>query len=152
GRFLRVNPALCLLLGYREEELLARDVLGVTHPEDVPGSDLLMEQLAEGRCTHVDVEKRYLRRDGRAVWTQVHGSLGRGASGRPLHFIVQVQDITARRRAQEALECKERELRRLIEELPAPVCIRHGERALYVNPAWARALGYTSPRELVGRS
>ena len=98
GRFLRVNRALCEIVGYPADELVALTFQQITHPGDLAGDLAQAERLLEGRIARYEIEKRYLHRDGHAVWVQLTGSLVRGPGGEPRYFIAQVQDVTERRR------------------------------------------------------
>ena len=101
GHFLRVNPALCAIVGYSADELLIRRFQDVTHPADLDSDLEYVHDVLEGRAATYEMEKRYLRRDGSEVWVQLNVSLVRDHDGRPMHFISQIQDITARREAEE---------------------------------------------------
>ena len=83
GRFLRANAAMCNFVGYSEAELLVRTVLDITHPDD---RDLreLGPRLVAGESSAFDVEKRYVRKDGKAVWARTTVNVIRDKSGRPL--------------------------------------------------------------------
>lgn len=97
GHFVRVNEAMCRLLGYSEEELMARRFIDVTHPEAVSHDLEKLQQLAEGHIDHYAVEKRYLRKDGSVVWGHLTVSAARDESGRQACFIAQIVDITQQR-------------------------------------------------------
>ncbi|WP_232503511.1 PAS domain-containing protein [Pseudogulbenkiania sp. NH8B] len=103
GHWLKVNPALCQLLGYREEELLPLTFQDVTHPDDLELDLANVHALLEGRADTYRMEKRYLRQDGRELWAQLAVSIVRDRDGRPLYFVAQVEDIDQLKRAQEAL-------------------------------------------------
>ncbi|RCS28586.1 EAL domain-containing protein [Rhodanobacter denitrificans] len=109
GRFLRVNAAVCQMLGYREEELLALDIAGVTHPDDLAADAELMTQLLAGERESYQLEKRNFHRDGRVVHILLSVSLVRDGQGAPLYFVLQVQDISQRKAFEDALH-REREL------------------------------------------
>jgi PAS domain S-box-containing protein len=104
ARFLRVNAAMCKLLGYTEEELLARTVVDVTHPDDRDESRELALRLDAGESDVFDVEKRYLRKDGTVIWLRTTVNAIRDELGRPLRHTVVSQDLTARKQAEQALE------------------------------------------------
>jgi PAS domain S-box-containing protein len=97
GRFMKVNPALCQLLGYTEAELLTRDFQGITHPDDLTADLAHLRELLEGRTTSYQMEKRYLHRDGRLIWVQLSVSLVRRADGGVEFLVAQIQDITERK-------------------------------------------------------
>jgi PAS domain S-box-containing protein len=97
GAFLKVNPALCRMLGYSEEELLAADVQAITHPEDLAEDLANVRALLDGKVVSYQMEKRYLHRDGRVIWAELSVSLVRRANGEPDFFVSQIQDISERK-------------------------------------------------------
>jgi diguanylate cyclase (GGDEF)-like protein/PAS domain S-box-containing protein len=103
GRFLQVNRAMCTLTGYSEPELLARAVQDVTHPDDVHSDADLLGQLLAGQRPSYQMEKRYVRPNGAVRWGLMSRSLVTTAAGQPLHFVTQVEDVTERKQALEAL-------------------------------------------------
>lgn len=103
GRFLRVNPFLCRMLGYAEEELLATTFHAVTHPDDLETSVSAARRMLAGDCNSSQFEKRYLHRRGEVLWALLSVALIRDPRGRPVYFISQMLDITERKRAEEGL-------------------------------------------------
>jgi PAS domain S-box-containing protein len=103
GSFLRVNEALCEILGYEADELAALRFQDITHPEDLEADLELVGQVLRGELDRYTLEKRYLRRDGDVVHVQLDVSLVRDQRGSPLHFISQIQDITERKATLDAL-------------------------------------------------
>lgn len=101
GHFLRLNRALCDIVGYSREELEQLTFHQITHPEDLDADLANVEKLLAGEINAYQMEKRYLRKGGQPVWVQLTGSLLRDASGAPLHFIAQIEDITERKANQE---------------------------------------------------
>lgn len=101
GEWLRVNPALCELVGYSAADLQRRTFQDITHPDDV-GADLgyFREMLAGSRTVYT-VEKRYLHRLGHTVWVSLSASLVRDAEGKPAYFVSHIEDITERRRLEQ---------------------------------------------------
>jgi two-component system, cell cycle sensor histidine kinase and response regulator CckA len=104
GRFVEVNDAVCQLLGYSREELLAATFQDLTHPEDLEVDLALVAQLVAGELRSYQLEKRYFDSAGAIVSVLLSVSLVRDQDGKPLYFISQIQDISERKRAQEALE------------------------------------------------
>jgi PAS domain S-box-containing protein len=114
GRFLRVNEALCRLLGYDEQELLLKSFQEVTHADDRQASlDFQQELLAASRSRVY--EKRYLTRDGSTVWVRITGTLVRDGSGSPECSVALIHDITQLKVAEEALRASEARFRRMVE-------------------------------------
>ncbi|MDG3005851.1 hybrid sensor histidine kinase/response regulator [Paludisphaera mucosa] len=97
GRWLKVNEALCEIVGYPSGELLGRTFQDVTHPEDVDADREEARRLLAGDTPSYRMEKRYLHKDGRVVWVMLSVSLVRDGEGAPLHFVSQIEDVTARR-------------------------------------------------------
>src|SRR5579871_2311172 len=101
GRYLRVNAALCELTGYSEAELLERTVFDITHPEERERDYEAGRRMTAGEVQVFDVEKRYIRKDGRVVWVRATANPIRDDSGRSLRNTGVVLDITERKQAEE---------------------------------------------------
>lgn len=112
GRFLRVNQALCRMLGYSAEELTQRTYLEITHPEDRGLHVSSTGLLERGEIRSFQIAKRYLHKDGSALDTLLSVSTVRDAEGNPLYNIGQIEDVTERKRAEEALRRSEDHLNR----------------------------------------
>lgn len=117
GQWLRVNQSLCSLLGYPERELLATTFQAVTHREDLETDLDLVRQVLAGEIKTYQLEKRYHHKQGHIVWVLLSVSLVRDADNEPMFFISQIQDITARKQAEEALQKVNAELRAALEEV-----------------------------------
>ena len=101
GHWQRVNESLLHILGYSEQEMLATNFQELTLPEDL-GNDLVQfYQLLEGKIKIDQREKRYLHKIGHPVWVLQSASVARNAGGEPLHLVLQIQDITEKKRAEQ---------------------------------------------------
>jgi PAS domain S-box-containing protein len=116
-RLLRVNAAFCQMLGYPEAELLRRNFLEITHPDDVAANRAGLEQVTAGALPSFRMEKRYIQKNGRVIWGDMSTALVRDAQNQPLYLVTHVQDITQRKRAEEALARANEELQTANEEL-----------------------------------
>ena len=115
SRFLRVNEQLCRMTGFTAEELLAKTVPDITHPDDRERDREIIRGLLTGAQERWSVEKRYVRKDGEVIWVLVNGTLIHGTRGQGSHVIAHAADITDRRRTDDAL----REANRLKDEFLA---------------------------------
>ncbi len=146
GRWLQVNRSLCQIVGYTEPELLVRDFQSITHPDDLDADLAHVRRLLAGEVRDYQMVKRYIHRQGHVVWVLLSVSLLRDADGRPLHFISQIQDITRRKEAEDALRASEEEYRATFEldgVGKAQVGLETG-RFLRVNAKLCDILGFTA--------
>ena len=95
GVLLSVNRSLCSTLGYTEDELIGATIDSIGEPSDVPTHERYRTQLLTGPKTSYETDTRHIAKNGSTVWTRVSGSLVRDSDGKPLHYITQIQDITA---------------------------------------------------------
>ena len=109
GRWLRVNRALCRIIGYSADELRKIDFQTITHPDDLDADMGFVRKMLDGTLSYYEMEKRYVHKAGQTIWILLSASLVRDDEGRPHYFISQIQDITARKKAEEGL--RESELR-----------------------------------------
>jgi PAS domain S-box-containing protein len=114
GRWMRFNDAVCAITGYSREELNAKTFLEITHPADLETDLSLVRRLTDGEIPRFSLEKRYLRPDGSVVWVNLTASLLRDTAGSPLHYISVIEDITARKVAEAALQESEERYRSLV--------------------------------------
>jgi len=151
GYMLRVNHALCQMLGYDEQELLSMALIDLTHPDDIATSRELSRSLREGDRETYQLEKRYIHRDGRAVHVLLSVSVVRRAEGEPFQAVAQIMDISQRKAYEEAL-FRERELAevtlRSIGDAVITTDLEH--RITSLNPI-AEAMTGWSHTEAVGR-
>ena len=144
GAWIRVNHALCDMLGYGMEELKELTFQTITHPDDLAADlDLVNDALA-GRIDNYRMEKRYFRKDGSIVWALLAVSIVRDeASGVPLYFVSQVEDITARKNAESAVEASENRWNFALESARQGVWDLHvRENKSFHSPMWKALLGY----------
>jgi len=101
-RFLKVNGALCQMVGYAEEELLQLSFADITHPDDLAADMELAGRLFKGDIPFYQLRKRYLSKNREIIWISLTASLIRDREGQPMHGFAMIEDITEVRRTQEA--------------------------------------------------
>ncbi|NJR73572.1 MAG: PAS domain S-box protein [Scytonema sp. CRU_2_7] len=116
GQWLLVNQKLCDIVGYTSEELNSLTFQDITHPDDLNRDLEYVRQMLAGEIQTYSMEKRYIRKDKTHVWIDLTVSLVRFSSGEPKYFISVIQDITACKQAQEALQQAHLELERRVQE------------------------------------
>ena len=170
-RYRRVNAAYCGFTGYSELELLALTVEEINHPDDRQQDRERFERMLRGDAPDYQSEKRFVRKDGSVAWVLATGNVIRDAEGRPLQAWSVVQDITARKEAEQALQQLNETLEQRIADqtreirLLAEAVANLGEGVLitsdhaewpeppivFVNDAMRRMSGYAA-NELLGQS
>ena len=171
GHPMKSNAALQRLLGYTAEELSGMAFTEFTHPDDREPDWGLYQELMSGKREKYTIEKRYIKRDGQVMWGLLTASLVRSVDGRPEYGVGMVEDITDRKRAEEALRRSEQRYKdfishsnegvwRLELDQPIPIdlpaeeilerCLQYGYIA-ECNLAHARNCGFSTPEEMVGK-
>ncbi|HET6372573.1 MAG TPA: PAS domain S-box protein, partial [Candidatus Polarisedimenticolia bacterium] len=151
GRFLQVNAALCRFLGYSADELVQVTVPEVTHDADLEETRRILGEAAGGRLQSLEIEKRYVRKDGAVVWGRTTKTWLSGADGAPAYAVVLILDITQRKRAEEALKQSEARKGAILETaLDGIITIDHEGKVLEFNPVAEKMFGYRR-EEVIGR-
>jgi len=107
GRFLATNHVYQTIVGYTEEELRALCFLDVTHEDYREANWALVTELLEGKRRQFQIEKKYRRKDGSSIWVSNNVSLVPGTERVPRFIMALSEDITQRKRAEEALQRSE---------------------------------------------
>jgi len=100
-RFLKVNNALCQMLGYSQDELTLKSFVEITHPDDVRSDVELAQGLFRGEIPFYRMQKRYVKKNGEMIWINLTASVIRDHDNEPLYGLAMVEDITEVKRAQE---------------------------------------------------
>ncbi len=116
-RFRAVNPALCAMLGYTEDELVGRSFLDIVHPDDRDDCAAMGQALLDGTTPQVQIEERFLRKCGDALWVSVNVGPIRDADGHIVYTLGIIENIDERKRVAQALLDSENRLRLLNERL-----------------------------------
>ena len=147
GRFFQVNAAFCRMLGYSEDEVLSMAWRELIHPDDVEAGLRMMEQLWMDPDCCLEAERRYLHRNGQVVWTRVKvSSLREGGQSlySPVYFVVRVEDITERKRAEEAVRESEERFRNMADSCPTLMWVTDAAGGTqFINRAYREFCGTT---------
>ncbi len=103
GHYLRMNQRLCEITGYTREELLQKNYQEITHPDDQMLDFALSQRVLTGELTSCRLEKRFIRKDGSAVWVTVTASVVRDEAGVIKYGLAVVEDISERKVAEARL-------------------------------------------------
>jgi PAS domain S-box-containing protein len=147
-----VNQKFCELIGLTIEE--ARDIENVrraTHPDDWAVQELLTAELYQGKRDRFSLNKRYLHRDGRVVWSSLTVVVLRDSTGQVTHHFAMLEDITARREAEDELRRSESRWRTYLgtaSEILYALTPEH--RFKFVSTAWTAKLGHPT-EAVIGR-
>ncbi len=134
GRFVRVNKKYCDVVGLSEEEVRSTTFTAMTHPDDVGAELENMARLQDGEIREFSIEKRYSRRDGSSVWVNLTVSPMWAPGEMPSHHIAVTEDITERKRSEEALKMHAAALERANQALAdASGASRAANRALQAS-------------------
>ncbi len=99
-RLLRVNRALCRMLGYEVSEMVGRRTTDFVHPAYAAASFAAGQALIEGKTDRVSAERRYVRKDGSELWVGITAGPLRDSKGEVVCGLLMVEDITHRKRAE----------------------------------------------------
>lgn len=166
GYYIEVNERLCEIFGYSEQELKFLKFHEITHYEDLALDLDNKEKIDSGKIKSFSSEKRFIHKNKTIIWAQMFVSVAKNSKNEIKHYIVQIIDITARKKVEEqnrvltdeinknkAIQLNEaKNMYRLLAENTADlVCLHHLDASFsYVSPSIHKLLGYV-PEELIGK-
>ena len=152
-RLVRVNAALCRLLGYTEEELIALRFPEITHSDDVKEDVELAQKLFSGEIDCYRIEKRFLKKNQEILWMVLSASVIHDKHGKPAYGLGILEDITGRKQRERLMRESEDRLRAIIET--EPECVKTLDvdgTVLQMNSSGLAMLEAQSPDLIVGKS
>jgi PAS domain S-box-containing protein len=143
SRMQSINPAFARMLGYGQDELEGMSFSEITHPEDIDLNVTLFNELFRGERDNYQLEKRYVHKNGNAIWTQVTVSRFPGDAGEN-KSIAMVEDITERKRTEAALQQSEERFRLMFENASIGIVLSNQSGyPVAANRAYINLLGYS---------
>jgi PAS domain S-box-containing protein len=152
GRFIEINGRYCAITGLTKHQMLAKEFGEITHPEDLRVSLEYYGRLRTGQISEFNLEKRYVQPDGKVVWANLSASLLRRPDGSPGMVLAIVEDISARKKAEENYLSQLAFNETLINNTSTIIVLFDPlGRMIYVNEAMLKLLGYRR-EELIDRT
>jgi PAS domain S-box-containing protein len=143
GRLLRVNEVLSRILRYPVDELLTKSLQGVTYPDDRAADLARRELFRDGKINSYDAEERYLREDGAIIWGRKTVGCVRRDDGSIDYLIVMIEEISARKQAEQELRDNEERFRSSLLHCPLPILLFDDqEQILAISQSWLEQSGY----------
>jgi PAS domain S-box-containing protein len=150
GQFLRVNRKLCEITGYSSGELLAMRIQDITHPQDRDRDWTSFQDVVNNKRRDYRLEKRYLRKDGVIVWVNVNMTVLRDTAGQPMRTMATIEDITERKRGEQALRESEVKFRTLFENAGDAIFVMQDERFDACNARSLQMFGCSTREQILG--
>jgi two-component system NtrC family sensor kinase len=144
GRIVNINRTECEMLGYPREEIVGRVAWDFVAPEFREEARKVLQEKFQPGYRLAPLERTIITRDGQRRVVAIEERFKRDDQGRIIGILSTVQDITNRKRTEEALKASERRARALFEGIEDAIFV-HAEdgRILDANPAASRLLGYS---------
>jgi PAS domain S-box-containing protein len=120
-RFTRVNKKFCAMAGYSTEELLTKNYIDLTHPQDRKKDMKELARVIRGTSDSWSNEKRCVRKDGRVIWVGVHGFALRDHADRAVRIMAMVEDLTARKQADQEQRDAQEQLKKQLQGWTAEI-------------------------------
>jgi PAS domain S-box-containing protein len=140
--FVKVNKAFCDIVGYTKDELLEKTLSEISHPDDRNIDDINFNKTFRENQSGIQFEKRYLRKDGKTVYAELHVTVLRDFSGKPFRQICQVVDFTERKESEQKLRLTQARLSTILNNLPNVAIYEYGQGINFVSENIVDILGY----------
>lgn len=151
GQLYEVNSALADMLGYSRLELIHKSIKEITHPGDWEASHEKTKEVRSGEKSTIQLQKRYLKKDGSALWGHLSEAWVRDEEGKPLYFVALIQDIDQKKKAEALLHEQLAERASLLNAAPVGIGLVRNREFQWLSQRFLNMLGY-SEEELLGKN
>ena len=153
GKILKINNALCQMLGYSEKEIQEISVAGISHPIDQEKDQKLFNELMEGKRTQYQLEKRYLTKTGNILYGRLSVSTVKKEDGKVKEIVAFVDDISEQKEITSKYEAEQNLLQALLNSTPDSIYFKDlRSKIIKVNPAMASKHSTMNPNDLIGKT
>ena len=144
-RPLEVNAALVKMTGYSAEELYHMTGADLSYQEDTEVGIPELQEVIAGKLDTYQIEKRYVRKDGRIYWVRQTNSVVRAADGKPQYLVSMIEDINERKNMLEDLRKSQARFQAVFENAAVGIAILRLDRsAVEINPVTEKIIGYSA--------
>jgi PAS domain S-box-containing protein len=142
GRVLESNSSLERILGYTKEELKNRPFTDFTNPDDAALEWSFVQEVIAGKRDHYEIEKRYIRKDGQPIWVRLIGTMVLEEKDTPAFGIALIEDITERKKAEEAFKKSNRKINEILESIQEDFYVLdHDWNFVYASKTFTSRIG-----------
>jgi len=152
--WIQVNDRICSMMGYSRDEIVRMTWPEITHPDDIAADLEQFNRVLSGQIDCYTMNKRFIRKDGKVIWTNLSVGCVRKSDGSVDHTIVMIEDITSVKLAEAELRESEDRYRSLFENANEAIFVAQDGKLVFFNPITTQLIGYSSAElaELMGRS
>ncbi len=144
NNYIKVNKAYCEIVGYTKDELFNMTFEDISHPDDRKLDYEVLERAKQGEVTNFHFEKRYIHKNGKTIYAELHLNVLKDVSGNPYQVIAQVVDITERKESEHILKQTQARLSAVLNNLPIVTIYEYGEDTNFVSENILDILGYSA--------
>ncbi|MFA6322598.1 MAG: PAS domain S-box protein [Candidatus Buchananbacteria bacterium] len=142
NKFISANSAAVSLWGYSEDELQKMTFGDITHPDEVQRDIKQVKRLVRGEIVVYNVDKRYIRKDGKVIYGRASATLIRDGHDRPLHFLTIIEDITEHKKWEKAISESEKKYNNLVEHSNDGILVIQDGLVKFANKTIQDMTGY----------
>ena len=141
--WIQVNNRICFIMGYSRDEIVRMTWTEITHPDDLAADLEQFSRVLSGEIEQYNMEKRFIRKNGSVVWTNLSVGCVRNVDGSVDHIVAVIQDITSSKLAEKALKESEEKYRTLFENAGEAIFVAQDGRVVFLNPMTTLISGYS---------